>query len=642
MKTHKSLGRKITLAIMAICVLSMAFLFLIVNSLYSGSFQNTLSKIEHSVLDVKRQSARDLMREIVFATEKSLQRGENVQFMAFAEQQAKLEEIRAFSFFDRDREIELSSDSQRIGQSIDLEVWNEAEQSGQMVVREADNLLSMYQPLRVDEDMRRLHPDRAVGELYGVLHLEFDMDSINQMLAEARADYQEGSRETFWATLGVIGVSVVFVAIFAAWYVRNSIIRPLRDCLTAIKALANQDFSQKCRTTREDEIGEMADAINRSIEATEDAFSEIHAAAERQKQLETEQREQEKRQAEAETRRREQEAERQRSELEEEQQRQHAAAERQQQQAEAEREAAEEIRRKVDHLLEIVAAAADGDLTRKVTVAGDEPVDELAAALQRMLHGQSEVIGQITESAVRFDESAGAVAEGSQTMAGGTQQQSGVVQEMSAAIEVLADSIETVQKNASDANTAACRMTEFANEGGQTVGQSAEAMDLIRDSNRQVGEIIQVIAEIANQTNLLALNAAIEAARAGEHGMGFAVVADEVRKLAERSNQAAGEISKLIQETTDRVEQGAQLSEMTGQAFEKIIAAIRDAAEQISEINEASTRQVATAGEVSHAIQQVVQMTNRTTSASEDMAASSERLGNQANQLRELVGHFRI
>ena len=468
------------------------------------------------------------------------------------------------------------------------------------------------------------------------------MDQINQMLTEARVDYQAGARETFWATVGAIIVVVIFVALFAAWYVRTSIVSPLSDCLTSIKALANQDFSQKCLTSRQDEIGEMADAINRSIKATENAFHEIHAAAERQRQLETERREQEQRQAELEARRRDEEADRQRRELEEEQNRQQAAAERQRKRAEVEREAAEGIRCKVDHLLEVVAAAADGDLTRVVNVAGDEPVDELAAALKRMLRGQAEVIGQIAESAVQFDEGARTVADGSQTMAGGTQQQSGVVQEMTAAIEVLTDSIETVQGRASDAEAAANRMTEFANEGGKTLGQSAEAMGLIRDSNRQVGEIIQVIAEIADQTNLLALNAAIEAARAGEHGMGFAVVADEVRKLAERSNQAAGEISKLIQETTDRVDQGAELSELTGRAFEKIIEAISEAAQQISEINAAATRQVTTAGEVAQAIQKVVQVTDRTSTASEEMAASSEQLGGQANHLRELVGHFQI
>ena len=86
--------------------------------------------------------------------------------------------------------------------------------------------------------------------------------------------------------------------------------------------------------------------------------------------------------------------------------------------------------------------------------------------------------------------------------------------------------------------------------------------------------MIQVISEIASQTNLLALNAAIEAARAGEHGMGFAVVADEVRKLAERSNQAAGEITSLIKESSNRVQEGAQLSDETGESLKEIVQGV--------------------------------------------------------------------
>jgi len=467
-------------------------------------------------------------------------------------------------------------------------------------------------------------------------------------------------------------VGAVFLSMALGYFIARVVANPLTETVRVLSSVADGDYTVRLNVDTKDEVGEMAVSLNSTIQAVAKAMDDVKEAARREQEAQAQKAAEERQRAEAQ-RREAEEADRKvrhildvathvgRRDYSKEIEvtgsdalgqlgdglRQffrdkREAEEREAEAAEKERQAAEILRRKVDHLLEVGGAAAQGDLTKTVHVEGTEPVDELAAGIKKMLEDLASVIGQVTESAAQFSEGSRVIAESSQTLASGAQAQSSSVEEMTASIEELARSIETVKENAIEADKVAKRTSQLADSGGQAVAKSIEAMELIRNSSQQIGEIIQVISEIASQTNLLALNAAIEAARAGEHGMGFAVVADEVRKLAERSNQAAREISTLIKESTQRVEEGAQLSDETGKALKEIIEGVQATVAKISEIATATVQQAANAEEVSKAIQGVAHVTEQTAAGSEEMASSSEELGAQASGLRDLVNRFKV
>lgn len=221
------------------------------------------------------------------------------------------------------------------------------------------------------------------------------------------------------------------------------------------------------------------------------------------------------------------------------------------------------------------------------------------------------------------------------------QSQAAAVEEMSASVEQLIDSIDVITRSSAEAKAQAEESTTLAQGGGAAVTEAVSAMKLIQKSSEQINDIIQVISEIASQTNLLALNAAIEAARAGEHGLGFAVVADEVRKLAERSSEAAKEITQLIKESSRRVEEGAALSGKVGQSLKAIVEAVDKTARGIARIAESTESQAASATQVKSAIRSVSHTTESNAAAAEEMAASAEELGAQAQTLRDLVAKFK-
>jgi methyl-accepting chemotaxis protein len=305
-------------------------------------------------------------------------------------------------------------------------------------------------------------------------------------------------------------------------------------------------------------------------------------------------------------------------------------------------QAKRDLEHKVNELMKVARAAADGDLTVAVTVRGEDDMGRLGTALAEMMSDLKKVIGQVVESASQFAEGSRVIAESATYLSESSQNQAATVEEMSASVAQLSGAIQHINANADSASELAEKTAELAKQGGDSVNQAIEAMVLIKKSSEQVSDIIQVISEIASQTNLLALNAAIEAARAGEHGLGFAVVADEVRKLAERSSAAAKEITALIKESTRRVADGAQLSERAGQSLATIVKGVQETAASIAKIAEATRDQSAASNEVSKAIQDVSSITETNASSAEQLSASAEELGAQAEALKAVIAGFKV
>jgi len=300
------------------------------------------------------------------------------------------------------------------------------------------------------------------------------------------------------------------------------------------------------------------------------------------------------------------------------------------------------ITRPVNDALSVARAIAGGDLTTPVRVIGQDEIAQLLKALAAMQGSLASVVGNVRENSESVAIAASQISQGSNDLSARTEEQASALQEAAASMEELGSTVRQNAENALSANQLALGASSVARKGGDVVGEVVETMKGINDSSKRVVDIIGVIDGIAFQTNILALNAAVEAARAGEQGRGFAVVASEVRSLAQRSADAAREIKSLISASVERVEHGTVLVDRAGMTMTEIVASIARVTDIMGEISAASTEQSTGVGQISEAIAQMDQATQRNAALVEESAAAAESLRDQARQLVQVVAVFKL
>ncbi|MFN4166221.1 MAG: methyl-accepting chemotaxis protein [Ferrovibrio sp.] len=296
----------------------------------------------------------------------------------------------------------------------------------------------------------------------------------------------------------------------------------------------------------------------------------------------------------------------------------------------------------VDEVGHVVAGIAAGDLTRRVNGEYHGVFGQLKDDVNRASETLADTVRHISEATDTVSRASGEISAGSQDLAQRTESQAASIEETAASMHEITTTVKQNADSAQAANQLATTARETAQKGGEVVSEAVSAVTQIEESARKISDIVGLIDEIAFQTNLLALNASVEAARAGEAGKGFAVVAQEVRALAQRSANASKDIKALIQESNAQVKTGAALVNQTGQSLTEIVSSIKKVSDIVAEIAAASREQATGLEQVNTAVGSMDEMTQRNGALVEETSAAAQALNGQAEQLADLVRQFRI
>jgi len=313
---------------------------------------------------------------------------------------------------------------------------------------------------------------------------------------------------------------------------------------------------------------------------------------------------------------------------------------------------------------------ANGDFTVSIEVKSNDEIGMVARDLNKMVNDIKGSLDIVANSIDQLASTSAELSSNAEMIAAGAIEQAEQASTTASAVEEVNATVVEVAQNAANVASSANLAKEQVLKGhaivtetkemmekiAETVSHSANTVRALGESSEQIGQIIQVIDDIADQTNLLALNAAIEAARAGEHGRGFAVVADEVRKLAEKTVKATKEIAEMIeniqadtggavasmQEGVEQVDFGKQKAEEAAMALDQIKESVETVSYEVSQIARATDEQTKATELMAQSVENISKVASENSLASKESAQAVEQLSRLASELQAMINRFKL
>ncbi|MFH1896962.1 MAG: methyl-accepting chemotaxis protein [Candidatus Desantisbacteria bacterium] len=449
----------------------------------------------------------------------------------------------------------------------------------------------------------------------GIMTIYAPLDELGWILATTyhASDFSQPINQ-MWGWLLCFTLIIVIAGFFYTYFITRDISIPINRLIDGSRRIADGDLTHVVTVVTGDEVGVMANIFNKMMNNVRNLMDSTHKISEERAKEQ------------------------------------------------------DHLQTSISNLLEVVNATSNGDLTKTSSVNSDDEIGQLSRACNKMITDLRELIGQIKAAALQISSSSSEILATSQQQATGSTEQATSVAEVTVTVEELANTSKQIAENADSVVKMAEDTLRNAQMGQDCVGNVIVSMEDIRDKtqasakrilslgekSQKIGNVLEMINNIAAETKLIAFNAAIEAARAGEAGKGFAVVAVEVKKLAENvvdSTKTIKEIISEIQSLTNasvmaieeevkRVERGGQLAKTAGDSLSEILDMVDHTTKSSKQISIATQQQQTASEQVVSTMREIADVSKQSAAGSRQSITASSEMSILSQKLSNAVGRF--